>query len=299
MAERGPQPRRALRGFVLLNLATIGWGSTYCVIQLAERTGLTAGGVTFLRFLTAALAMAPFVRFERRVVRAGIELGMWLGAGYLTQAAGLRDTSVGRAAFISTMFVILVPLGAVLRGRRVALLVWAAAVVAAAGVALLSFDGGAPNTGDAWCVVSAVIWAFYITRLEHFAPQFPARTLTAVHVCAVVPWTALVAAMDGALGASLSSLPWLHVLYLGIAGSAATAWLQVIGQAEVPAPTASIIYTLEPVWASLLAMAVFGDSFGWRGWAGSAMILGAALATTQAPPPRGPESRPESSPGPT
>jgi drug/metabolite transporter (DMT)-like permease len=285
MAEPAPGPRRALRGFVLLNVATIGWGSTYCVIQLAEQTGLTAGGVTFLRFAVAALAMAPFVRFERRVVRAGIELGMWLGAGYITQAAGLRYTSVGHAAFISTMFVILVPLGAVLRGHRVAALVWAAAVVAAAGVTLLSFDGGAPNAGDAWCVLSAVIWAFYITRLEHFAPQFSARTLTAVHVCAVVPWAALVAAMDGALTASLTSVPWLHVVYLGIAGSAATAWLQVLGQARVPAPTAAIIYTLEPVWASLFAMIVFGDSFGWRGWIGAAMILVAAVASTRAPPP--------------
>lgn len=279
--------RRGLRGFALLNLATIGWGTTFCVIQSAERAGLTAGGVTFLRFVVAALAMAPFVRLERRVVRAGLELGMWLGAGYIVQAAGLRHTSVGHAAFICTMFVVLVPLAAVLRGRRVAALVWIAAAGAAAGVAVLSFDGGPPNAGDAWCALAAVIWAIYITRLEHFAPQFPARTLTAVHVCAVVPWTALVAAMDGALTAQVASFPWPHVLYLGIVGSAATAWLQVIGQAEVPAPTAAIIYTLEPVWASLLAMIVFGDSFGWRGWLGAALILCAAMASTRAPPPDG------------
>lgn len=282
MAEPAPG-RHAARGFVLLNVATIGWGTTFCVIQSAERAGLTAGGVTCLRFLVAALAMAPFVRLDRRVLRAGLELGMWLGTGYIIQAVGLRHTSVGHAAFICTMFVVLVPMAAVLRGRRVAALVWLAATVAAAGVALLSFDGGAPNVGDAWCALCAVIWAIYITRLEHFAPQFPARTLTAVHVCAVVPWTALVAAMDGALTAQVASFPWLHVLYLGIVGSAATAWLQVIGQAEVPAPTAAVIYTLEPVWASLLAMIVFGDSFGWRAWLGAALILCAAVASTRAP----------------
>jgi drug/metabolite transporter (DMT)-like permease len=292
MAEPASSRPHAPRGFVLLNVATIGWGTTFCVIQSAERAGLTAGGVTFLRFLVAALAMAPFVRLERRVVRAGLELGMWLGTGYIVQAAGLRHTSVGHAAFICTMFVVLVPMAAMLRGRRIAALVWIAALGAAAGVALLSFDGGAPNAGDAWCALCAVIWAIYITRLEHFAPQFPARTLTAVHVCAVVPWTALVAAMDGALTAPVASFPWLHVLYLGIAGSAATAWLQVIGQAEVPAPTAAIIYTLEPVWASLLAMIVFGDSFGWRGWVGAAMILGAAIATTRAPAPSEPAPAP-------
>jgi drug/metabolite transporter (DMT)-like permease len=287
MAEPACRPRPALRGFVLLNLATICWGTTYCVIQSAEQTGLTAGGVTFVRFLAAALAMVPFVRFERRVMRAGIELGMWLGAGYITQAAGLRHTSVGHAAFISAMFVILVPMGAVLRGRRVAALVWGAAAGAAVGVTLLSFDGGAPHVGDAWCALSAVIWAFYITRLEHFAPRFSARTLTAVHVCAVVPWAALVAVMDGALTASLTSFPWPHVVYLGIAGSALPAWLQVLGQAEVPAPTAAIIYTLEPVWASMLAMILFGDSFGWRGWVGGGMIVCAAVASTRAPQPSG------------
>lgn len=286
MAEPAPG-RHVTRGFVLLNVATIGWSTTYSVIQSAERAGLTAGGVTFLRFLVAALAMAPFVRLDRRVVRAGLELGMWLGIGYIVQAVGLRHTSVGRVAFISTMFVVLVPMAAVLRGRRVAALVWIAAIGAAGGIALLSFDGGAPNAGDAWSALCAVIWAIYITRLEHFAPQFPARTLTAVHVCAVVPWTALVAAMDGALTAQVASFPWLHVLYLGIVGSAAASWLQVIGQAEVPAPTAAIIYTLEPVWAALLAMVVFGDAFGWRGWLGAALTLCAAVAATRAPPPDG------------
>ena len=285
MAGSGTLPPRALRGFALLNLATIIWGSTYVVIQSAEETGLTAGAVTFLRFFTAALVMLPFVRFERRVVRAGIEMGMWLGAGYITQALGLQHTSVGRAAFISAMFVILVPMGAVMRGQRVHPLIWVAAFGAIVGGTLLSFDGGAPNVGDAWCALSAVIWAVYITRLEHFAPKFQARTLTAVQICAVVPWAALVAGLDGGLSTSITSFPWLHVLFLGIAGSALTSFLQVVGQTTVAAPAAAVIYTLEPVWASVLAMILFGDSFGWRGWIGGGLILIAALASTRAPQP--------------
>src|SRR4051812_17965316 len=104
MEDQRPAGHRAMRGFVLLNVATLGWGSTYYVIQVAEQTGLTAGSVTFLRFVVAAIAMAPFVRFDRPVLRAGAELGVWLGTGYMLQAAGLRHTSVGHAAFITTMF---------------------------------------------------------------------------------------------------------------------------------------------------------------------------------------------------
>src|ERR1044072_4860102 len=92
--------RRAPRGVVLVNLGTGGGGGPRRWVPLAQQAR-PRGGVTLLRFVVAALAMAPFVRFERRVVRAGIELGMWLGAGYVTQAIGLRHTSVGPPAFIS------------------------------------------------------------------------------------------------------------------------------------------------------------------------------------------------------
>ena len=70
-----------------------------------------------------------------------------------------------------------------------------------------------------------------------------------------------------------------------MAATALTTWLQLIGQKIVPGPSAAVLYTVEPVWASAFAWVYFGERFGPRGWAGAALLLAAALLS-QWPPPR-------------
>ena len=77
-------------------------------------------------------------------------------------------------------------------------------------------------------------------------------------------------------------LPWVSlgaVAYLGVVTTALTTWLQAVGQRTVPGPQASLLYTMEPVWASLFAWLIAGESFGPTGWAGAALILAAAVGS--------------------
>ena len=63
---------------------------------------------SFLRFTVAAAAFSPFLKAaseDKRVVRAGIELGVWTAAGYLLQSYGLLTTDASRASFLSTFTV--------------------------------------------------------------------------------------------------------------------------------------------------------------------------------------------------
>jgi drug/metabolite transporter (DMT)-like permease len=190
---------------------------------------------------------------------------------------GLEHTSASRSAFITALNVVLVPLFLSLAGRRVEG-VWLAAFLAFLGVGLLSYDPRQPplNVGDLWTLLTALTYAIYIVRLEVHAKAVPSLPLTAVQVLGTglfaLPWAL-------AEGFRLEGVPWGAVLYLGVAATALTTWLQTWGQKHVPAPQAAILYTLEPVWATLFAFLVLGERLGPSGLLGALLVI---LATFQA-----------------
>jgi drug/metabolite transporter (DMT)-like permease len=273
------------RGLLYLNLVTLLWGTTFVVVKDAVET-LAPSALVFLRFLLAALFFLPWSRVQGGVLWAGLELAFWLLLGYATQAIGLQYTSASRSAFITALNVVLVPLLLSLVGRRPGRL-WVAALLAFLGVGLLSYDPRQPplNAGDAWTLATALTYALYILRLEVHARLYPPLPLTAVQL-----WgTALLALLwMGLERPSLERVPWGAVVYLGLIATALTTWLQTLGQGRVPALQAAVIYTMEPVWATLFAWALLGERIGLMGAVGGALVL---LATLWAQIPTGPLRR--------
>jgi drug/metabolite transporter (DMT)-like permease len=102
-------------------------------------------------------------------MRAGLELGVWFAAGYITQSAGLLTTDASRASFLSTFTVLVVPLLAGISGRGVSLVTWAACFAALLGVGLLEQNGAPPGVGDIWSFLSAVAFGVQVFRTEHWA----------------------------------------------------------------------------------------------------------------------------------
>jgi drug/metabolite transporter (DMT)-like permease len=237
--------------------------------------------LVFWRFLLAAIPFLPFLRTGRQLTLAAAELSLWLWIGYATQTVGLRYTTSGRSAFLTSLHVIFVPLFVGILGRRTRAVIWLAASIALTGVALLSWDGGPPNIGDLWTLACAVAWAAYITRMETFAVKFPTTPLLAAHICGVVilsaAWLAFEHGPAGFSATPITRPAWLAILYLAIATTAATTWLQLLGQRQVAAPRAAVIYTLEPVWAAGFGYLLLNEFFGWRGCIGAAMVLIASL----------------------
>lgn len=270
-----------MRGYALglfaLNLLTLIWGTTFVVVKGAVAE-MSPSLLVYLRFLLASLFFLPFaLRLPKGVWGPGLELSFWLLLGYASQAVGLLYTSASRSAFITALNVVLVPLLLGLVGRRVGP-VWVAALLAFLGVGLLSYDPYQPplNVGDLWTLLTALTYALYIVRLEVHAKIFPSLPLAAVQVFG----TALLA-LPWALwqGVSLEGVPWGAVVHLGVVATALTTWLQTWGQKYVPAPQAAILYTMEPVWATLFAFFLLGERLGLAGFLGAFLVV---LATLQA-----------------
>ena len=269
------QRRRTTQGVLILTLTTFIWGTTFVVVKLTLK-GFPAGALVFARFAIAAAIFTPFLRLGHKLWLAAFELGVLLWIGFATQTIGLRYTSVNRSAFITSMHVIFVPAFAGLLGRGSRPAVWIAAALALLGVGLLSHDGSPPNVGDLWTAGCAIAWAIYITRLETFAQALPSKPLTAAHLWVVAVLSAL---WTWRSPEAIGAIPWLAILYLGVAATAVTTWFQLLGQRWVSAPRAAVLYTMEPVWAALFGWIVLRERLGLTGWIGASLIILAALLT--------------------
>ncbi len=268
--------RGQLLGLLYLNLATLFWGSTFVLVKDGLQT-LGPGKINFVRFAIATLVFVPFLfRRDPRLWRAGLELGAVLFVAYLTQTIGLQYTTASRSAFITTLYVVALPLLLGILGHRLGWPIWLAAGLAVGGVGLLSYDGSPPNLGDAWTLGTALSYALYIWRLEGFAQRFPALPLTGIQMLTVTLLSLFWMLWEGP-GWNAEGFPYLSLLYLGLVASALCIWLQALGQRQVPAPQAAVIFTLEPVYAAAFAYVLLGERLGLQGMLGAALIIAATL----------------------
>lgn len=291
---RSPLSRHAL-GLGLLLIVTAIWGSTFAVVKTAV-TDLHPATLIFWRFAIGTLCLLPLLLWHGRMggritVAAGqprrlwldsLLLGGWLITGYGTQTIALSSTSANRAAFITALSVVMVPLWQALVARkRLAVTLWGAVVLAVAGLALLSWEGGRLVTGDLWALACAVTYAGFILTLERTSRHHPALKYTLAQLLWVsalaLLWLLLarVPLLPPVLGSGGAG--WGPLLYLGAAATAVTTLLQTLGQRWVSAAEASVIYALEPVSASIFSYFLLGERVYLRGFVGGAMVVGATV----------------------
>lgn len=128
-----------------------------------------------LRFGIAALAFCPFWRRasrDERILRGGMEIGVWAAGGYLTQSVGMVTAEASRGAFLSAFTVVVVPVLAGIFGTtRLKRMTWVSVATALLGVMLLEDSGGPPSWGDFWSFASAVLFGIQIYRTEYWSKQ--------------------------------------------------------------------------------------------------------------------------------
>jgi drug/metabolite transporter (DMT)-like permease len=272
---------RAL-GTAVLVLVTVIWGSTFPIMKVVIAE-LNLHLMILVRFGVAGIVLLLWRRPASAALKAGLVLGLLGYLGILAQVQGLLTVDAGRAAFITGLSVVMVPFLATLYLRtRVRPLAIAGAGLAATGLGVLAFDGGPPGPGDLWVLLCACIYALYIVGLER-ALRFATPLDLAVVQAVTMGVLAAIPAMGQLerLGA-LSTVQWGWLLYLALAATALVLILQGVGQRHVDATTAAIVYTLEPVFATLFAFLMLGEVFGVRGWLG-AITIGTAMLLAQLP----------------
>ena len=277
-------------------LVTLVWGSTFVVARDILDYWPPLAYLS-LRLTLAALMFAAL--FARRVLaagredwRAGITLGLLVGGAILGQTVGLQFTTPAKSAFISSLTTPLVPLVAYLLTRsRPSRENFVGVVLASAGGALIlapAGEGGV-NLGDLITLATTALFATHITLMSAYARRLGTRLLGVLQILVAAAVVATAWALLHAYGAAAGGLPealaretaplvwsarvvW-QLVYLAAVATVAVFLLWAWGQSRMSATHAAIIFSLEPVFATLFAVLLRGSAE----WSGGRSTVGAAL----------------------
>lgn len=271
------------RYVLILLFATLVWGATFPVLKIATES-LSGVEVTALRFLIAAVCMAPFAwRLPAITWRSGFFLGALALLPSVAQAFGLEFISSNRSAFLTSLNVLMVPLLGAAFGTRPSWSVAIASVLACAGIGLMSYDGGSHLIADVVTVFGALGYAIYVIALSASAKNHvPSQLATAqIFWMALLGciWMGLSSGIDGifTLATRIDGDIFLGLLFLGVVASAGMFFLQVLAQSHVPANKAAVIYAMEPVFAALFAWLLLSEILTLRAALGAAIVVFAVL----------------------
>lgn len=268
--------KQQLKGEGLLFLAALIWGVSF----VFQKVGMDyVGPMTFglMRFSIGSIALFPFIvaydRYtaskgripmhfsDRTLLKAGILTGLANFGLSSFQQIGLVYTTAGKAGFISVMYVALVPVFMIFLRRKVRRLTWLCIAFALVGLYLLCMSGSAGQflhlqLGDGLVLLSSVFSAceiilidHYVDRVDPFKLSFMQFVIAAVlsGVCAFAFETVNVDAIIDCR---------IPILYTGLLEIGAAYTLQIFGQRTAPPVMATIIMSLESVFA-VLSGAIF------------------------------------------
>jgi drug/metabolite transporter (DMT)-like permease len=218
--------------------------------------------------------------FTKYELLGGFVTGTILTVASVVQQTGINlGTSGGKAAFITALYVVLVPIYALFLKKRVKLNVWIAVFIAVIGFYLLCIK---KNEGivasDIWVIISAAIYPIHILAIDHFAPKCDCIRMSCVQF-----FVAFVLNLVGALIFE-SPILWgdiftniMPFLYLGVFSSGISYTLQMVGQRNVNPTVASLILSLESVFGLIGSVIILSDSLKLKEYIGAGIIFLAVI----------------------
>lgn len=297
---------QAKRNMVLLVITALVWGVAF-VFQ--SQGGELLGPYAFvcLRCLLAGLAMLPAIRlFERlglagqaprnrrewgQLLLGGVCCGLCLSGIFLCQQVGMYlGTAPGKAGFLTACYVVLVPVLGVFLKKRCGWRVWAAVVITVAGLWLLCMEGTLSlRLSDGLVLLCSLCNALHILVIDHFTRKVDPVRMSCVQFFTVALVSLVPMALvdlSGGLAQWLTAFrnpqSWIALLYAGLVSSAIGFTLQCVGQKGVDPTVASLLMSLESVFAVLAGWLMLGDVMSLRALGGCALIL-AAVVLAQLP----------------
>ena len=302
-AGHGDRSRsRKLLGNLLLLLTAVIWGTAF----VFQRTGMEDIGPFVFnasRMFLAAAATAPLALLSARAdtrtpgpaagagsrrkatAAGGICCGLFLGAASLFQQAGLVYTTAGKAGFITAMYMLLVPvLNFLLFRKRNTWLVWLAVAVGVTGMYLLCIQKGTVfGTGDLLVSVCAFLFSGHILCCDHFVQEGDPLGIASLQflTAGLVSAAAALAVREPLTGLAAAAVP---ILYCGLVSGGVGYTLQVVAQKLTDPTTASLLMSLESVFAAIAGALLLKERMSVRELAGC-IVMFIAIILVQVPLP--------------
>ena len=292
------------RGSWMLLLAAMIWGTTF-VAQILGLKHIQPFTFQAVRSLLGAAALLPVILISQAAARkkegfiqptaaqrrvlltGGVLCGLVLFVATNLQQFGLTETSAGKAGFLTALYILIVPLYGLLLGHRVRRAIWLSVLVALIGLYLLTVrEGFTVSTGDILLILCAFAFAGQILLVDYYGVRAHGVKLCALQflVSGVLSVVMMFIFEQPSTGRVL--LAWGPLLYAGVLSSGVAYTLQIFAQRTTPPAIASLLMSLEAVFAVLAGMVVLGETLTLRELLGSVLMFAAILFAQRAEPPR-------------
>ncbi len=264
---------RQLRAGLLLTLTALIWGAAF----VAQSVGMDyVGPYTYLcsRSVIGGIVLLPVIKFfgkdpetvspdvnsdkaknKKILITGGICCGIALFVASILQQIGIKYTTVGKAGFITSLYMIIVPIIGIILGRKASKKVWFSVLIAIIGMYFLCMNGESGlNKGDLLVLCCAVGFSFHILIIDHFSPMVNGIKMSCIQfwVCAAVSAIFMFIFEKPDINSIIAA--WAPILYAGALSSGAGYTLQIVAQKDIDPTVASLICSLESVFSVL---------FGW------------------------------------
>lgn len=281
--------KTTLRSDLILLLAAIIWGFAF----VAQRIGMEyVGPYTYngVRFTLGTLLLLPFLFVSaskkeplfvashpsdrRKIIIGSLMTGLFLFGGVAFQQLGLQQTTAGKAGFITGLYVVFVPIVGLIFGQRSHISMWIGAVLSVAGLYLLSMTSGFTiDPGDKLVLYCAIIFTFHVLFIGWLSPMMNSYLLAVIQfsICALL--NLVIAFAIEPVDISSIMQAWIPIAYGGILSVGIAYTLQVIAQKTAHPAYASIILSLEAVFAVLGGWLILNEQLTVRMLVGCALMM--------------------------
>lgn len=280
-----------MKNNILLVLTALIWGCAF----VAQSVGMDyVGPFTFnmARFLIGAIVLLPVIWFmdrqrktgaekgagQKTLIVGGICCGIALAVASTLQQWGILFTTVGKAGFITAMYIVIVPLLGIFIGKKVRPLIIGCVAIAVVGFYFLCMTESLRlGLGDFLVLLCAIAFSIHILVIDHFSPKVDGVKMSAIQF--------LTAAIISAVPTLLWEQPvfteilqaWQPVLYAGVMSCGVAYTLQIIAQKNADPTVASLLLSLESVFSVLAGWVLLGQGLSLKELFGCVLIFCAII----------------------
>ena len=221
---------------------------------------------------------------NKTLLLGGVSCGVFLGVATNLQQIGIMTTSVGKAGFLTALYIVLVPIAGVLFKKKCPATVWVGVVCSFAGLYLLCMTDGSfvLAMGDLLLLGCAVVFTGHILVIDYFAPKVNGvwmsciQFLTAGIISAIPMIFTETPTWEGIFAAKLP------ILYAGVMSCGVAYTLQILGQKNYNPTVAVLILSLESCFSVLGGFLILQETLSARELCGCALMF-AAIILAQLP----------------
>lgn len=275
-----------IKANLVLLLTAMIWGLAF----VAQRAGMeNIGPFAFngIRFALGALSLLPLLWFQRQkkqgstkrmLYTGGLISGFFLYIGSSFQQVGMVYTTAGSGGFITSLYVVLVPMLGLFWKQKVKTQTWIGAMLALTGLYFLTtHEHTSLALGDLLVLISAFFFAAHVLVIGHYAPQTNILKLSVIQFFIASFLSAVVSVFVETTTWENVYLAGIPILYGGIMSVGVAYTLQVFGQRKTPAAHAAIILSFESLFAAVGGVLILHEPLTVQIAVGGILMLSGAI----------------------